>query len=258
MSTAKTILVIDDEAAILRLVRSHLEQAGYRVLTAGDGEEGLAMARQSRPDLLILDLNMPKKSGLEVYNDIVIDRDHKLFPVLILTGRGEFEDMFKELKADGFIAKPIDLPRLTAQVDRILRIDRTLGGPAPLEGTPRRILIYDNNDQLLEKVVLILVKSGHQVCIETTSEKLLEKASIGGIDVIVLDLLLVDRALIAAIKESTPKDIIVLYFIVRSDKITYTTVFELAEKMGISIQHVSAISNPAELVIEIEKRFIRA
>lgn len=254
MSIGKTILVIDDEAAILRLVKSHLEQAGYRVLTASDGEEGLAMARQTHPDLLILDLNMPKKSGLEVYNDIVIDRDHKLFPVLILTGRGEFEEMFKDLRADGFIAKPIDLARLIAQVDRILKVDRTLGSPGPLEGTPRRILIYDNNDQLLEKVVLILIKSGHQVSIETTSQKLIEKARAGEVDMIVLDLLLADRALISQIKESSPKGMPLLYFVVKSDKITYTTVFELAEKLGISIQHVCAVGNPPELVIEIEKR----
>lgn len=254
MSIGKTILVIDDEAAILRLVKSHLEQAGYRVLTASDGEEGLAMARQTHPDLLILDLNMPKKSGLEVYNDIVIDRDHKLFPVLILTGRGEFEDMFKDLKADGFIAKPIDFTRLIAQVDRILKVDRTLGSPGPLEGTPRRILIYDNNDQLLEKVVLILIKSGHQVSIETTSQKLIEKAHAGEVDIIVLDLLLADRTLISQIKESSPKGMPLLYFVVKSDKITYTTVFELAEKLGISIQHVCAVGNPSELVIEIEKR----
>lgn len=254
MSTAKTILVIDDEAAILRLVKSHLEQAGYRVLTAADGEEGLAIARQSRPDLLILDLNMPKKSGLEVYNDIVINKDHKLFPVLILTGRGEFEEMFKDLQADGFISKPIDFARLIAQVDRILKIDRSLGGPGPVEGTPRRILIYDNNDQLLEKVVLILIKSGHQVSIETTAQKLIEKSRAGEVDIVVLDLLLADRALISQIKESAPKSMHLLYFVVRSEKITYTTVFELAEKLGISIQHVCAVSNPPELVIEIEKR----
>ncbi|MCG3175294.1 MAG: Regulator of RpoS [Candidatus Omnitrophica bacterium] len=252
MAHNKMVLVIDDEAAITRLVKSAMEQAGYRVLTASDGDEGLELARQSRPDLLILDLNMPRKSGLQVYNDIVVDKEHKLFPVIILTGRGELEDLFKDLKADGFIAKPIDFPRLIAMADKILKIDRSLGSGG---SSPRRILIYDNNDQLLEKVVLTLVKSGHEVHVESSSQRLFDRLRNAEGDFLILDLLLADRSFIAQLKElPRQKAPQVLYFVVRSEKISYSTVFELAEKLGLSVQHIVAIGNPAELVTEINKR----
>ena len=128
----KRILVVEDESKIARLVRDYLEHAGFAVVVAGDGEVALAEARRSRPDLVVLDLGLPGRDGLDVARGL---RRVSNVPIVMLTARGDETDRIVglELGADDYVVKPFSPRELVARVRSVLR--RTLAadgqGPSP-------------------------------------------------------------------------------------------------------------------------------
>jgi two-component system alkaline phosphatase synthesis response regulator PhoP len=121
------ILVVDDEAQIVKLARDYLEHAGFRVLSAADGPAALAAARRERPDLIVLDLMLPGLDGLDVTRSLRRDSD---LPIIMLTARVDETDRLigLELGADDYITKPFSPRELVARVRTVLR--RTHGTPA--------------------------------------------------------------------------------------------------------------------------------
>jgi two-component system alkaline phosphatase synthesis response regulator PhoP len=119
------ILVIEDEPKIVKLAQDYLEKGNYRVITALDGSTGLAMARQEKPDLIVLDLNLPKMDGLDVCRAIRRESD---VPIIMLTARVDEADRLigLELGADDYITKPFSPRELVARVRVVLR--RVQGG----------------------------------------------------------------------------------------------------------------------------------
>jgi DNA-binding response OmpR family regulator len=115
---AKTVLVADDEQDILDLVRFRLEHDGYRVLTASDGQMGLTLAQAEHPDLCILDVMMPKLSGLEVLAQLRADPSTADTRVILLTARGQDADVDRgfELGANDYITKPFSPKELRRRV----------------------------------------------------------------------------------------------------------------------------------------------
>jgi DNA-binding response OmpR family regulator len=116
----RTILIVEDEPRIAGLVRDYLEHAGFGVLTAGDGQGGLALARTRRPDAIVLDLGLPRLDGLDVIRSLRRDSD---VPILILTARGDETDRVTglELGADDYVVKPFSPRELVARVRALLR-----------------------------------------------------------------------------------------------------------------------------------------
>lgn len=114
------ILVVDDEREIVKLVRAYLEQAGFRVVTAFDGQEGLTVFRHEKPDLVVLDLNLPRIDGLDVCRTIRRESDT---PVIMLTARVEEQDRLigLELGADDYVVKPFSPREVVARVRAVLR-----------------------------------------------------------------------------------------------------------------------------------------
>ncbi len=114
------ILVVDDERVLLDTLRYNLVKAGYEVRIAADGEEALAAARKERPDLLILDVMLPKIDGFEVCRTL---RKESSVPILMLTARDEELDrvLGLELGADDYITKPFSMRELVARVKSMLR-----------------------------------------------------------------------------------------------------------------------------------------
>ncbi len=119
----KKILVIEDDKDIVELVKYNLEKEGYHVTSAGDGATGLGQLRKAAPDLLILDLMLPKLSGLEVCKEARRDEGLNRLPILILTARGEEADRVVglELWADDYVTKPFSPRELVARVKALLR-----------------------------------------------------------------------------------------------------------------------------------------
>ena len=117
------ILVIDDEADLLEVVDFNLTQAGHQVITATDGEAGIELARRHSPDLVLLDLMLPKLPGTEVCRALKRDPATRSMPVLILTARGEEIDRVVgfELGADDYVCKPFSVRELLLRVSAILK-----------------------------------------------------------------------------------------------------------------------------------------
>ncbi|MGH7407001.1 MAG: response regulator [Candidatus Methylomirabilales bacterium] len=120
---ATRVLVVDDEKDIVELVRYHLEKEGFQCLPAGDGPAALRLARQHRPDLLILDLMLPGLDGLEVCRQLRRDPATARLPILMLTAKAEEVDRVVglEVGADDYVVKPFSPRELVARVKAILR-----------------------------------------------------------------------------------------------------------------------------------------
>ena len=128
----KRVLVVDDDAKTVELVKLYLNRDGYRVLTAYDGVESLRLARESRPDLIVLDLMLPGMDGLEVCRTL---RDESDVPIIMLTARTTDEDKLTGLGlgADDYVTKPFSPRELAARVGAVLRRLPGERGPAEIK-----------------------------------------------------------------------------------------------------------------------------
>ena len=126
MTLQACVLLVEDEQAISSVVRYNLESEGFRVLEASDGDEALAMVRDERPDLVVLDWMLPSISGLEVCRSIRRNKDFKQLPIIMLTARAEEEDRIRGLDsgADDYVTKPFSPSELVARVRALLRRSR--------------------------------------------------------------------------------------------------------------------------------------
>jgi DNA-binding response OmpR family regulator len=117
---AQKILVVDDEPEIVKLVRAYLERAGFAVVTAYEGQQALAVFRHERPNLVVLDLNLPGMDGLDVCRALRRDSD---VPIIMLTARLEEADRLigLELGADDYVVKPFSPREIVARVRAVLR-----------------------------------------------------------------------------------------------------------------------------------------
>ncbi len=116
----RTVLIVEDEAKIVKLARDYLERAGFAVSSATDGKAALASFHSARPDLAVLDLGLPGMDGLDVLREL---RRESNTPVIILTARGEESDRLVglELGADDYVVKPFSPKELVARVRAVLR-----------------------------------------------------------------------------------------------------------------------------------------
>jgi two-component system phosphate regulon response regulator PhoB len=124
------ILIVEDESALVELLRYNLEKEGFRVSAATDGEEALAAIADTRPDLVVLDWMLPLVSGLEVCRQIRRKPETRDVPVIMLTARGEEADRVRGLEggADDYITKPFSPSELVARVRAVLRRSRPAAG----------------------------------------------------------------------------------------------------------------------------------
>ena len=122
MANGERVLLVDDEELILHMLADSLQNAGYEVITAQDGAEGLARARAEQPDLIILDVMMPKLDGLKVARLLKSDRNHSHIPIIILTAKvgASDPDLVRQAGADCYLTKPVDVNLLNRHVKRLL------------------------------------------------------------------------------------------------------------------------------------------
>ena len=144
------ILVVDDDPNICELLRVYLENEGYEVKTANDGVEGISYFKMYSPDLVLLDIMLPRKDGWEVCRQI---RKNSNVPIIMITAKGEVFDkvLGLELGADDFIVKPFDMKELSARVKAVLRRANTRDTQ-----TSNEVIKFDNLEISKEKYELKL------------------------------------------------------------------------------------------------------
>jgi DNA-binding response OmpR family regulator len=154
MGVTRKILVVDDEQKIVDIVRAYLERDGFRVVTAYDGEMALRIFRQEKPDLIVLDLMLPKLSGQEVCRAI---RKESLVPIIMLTARDDLSDKVigLELGADDYVTKPFEGRELLARVKAVLRrvepkdsIPLVRAGDITVDTERRQVTVRNRNVEL--------------------------------------------------------------------------------------------------------------
>jgi two-component system response regulator ResD len=161
MTTMQRVLVVDDEAQILDVVSKYLSREGFQVSTARDGEAALVTFQSSKPDLVVLDLMLPRLDGLEVFKRL---RTLSAVPVIMLTAKGEETDRVVglELGADDYITKPFSPRELVARVKAVLRRattgtmldtgERTLvRGDLRIDPRARSVSVVDKQVELTSK-----------------------------------------------------------------------------------------------------------
>ena len=124
MRTVPLILIVDDNPTNLDILQTRLRANKYEVITAADGEAGLAMAREKQPDLMLLDIMMPKMDGIEVCRRIKEDSSLPFMPIIMVTAKADSKDVVAGLEAGGdeYLTKPVDHAALVARVESMLRI----------------------------------------------------------------------------------------------------------------------------------------
>ncbi len=153
----RTVLVVDDEPTITEVVARYLQRAGYRTAIAADGVQALVAAGEQSPDLVVLDLMLPKLGGLEVMRRLR-EHDHAGVPIILLTAKGEESDRITGLRlgADDYVVKPFSPAELVARIDAVLRrVDVPTGeqptievGELTIDPTARRVLVGGEEAQL--------------------------------------------------------------------------------------------------------------
>jgi len=164
MTAVKTVLVVDDEPAIVTVVRDYLEHGGFTVLTANDGPVALRVARTQEPDLVILDLGLPSLDGLDVIREL---RRTSAVPIIILTARGDEADrvLGLELGADDYLAKPFSPRELVARVRAVLR--RTASAAEPGD------IVRVGDDVVFDLPRMVLTIGGRAIALTATEFQLL-------------------------------------------------------------------------------------
>src|SRR5262245_27147708 len=124
MRTPPRILVVDDNPSNVDILRARLSTHGYETLTAADGEEALAAVREHLPDLILLDVMMPKVDGIEVCRRLRADASLPFIPIVLVTAKSDPKDVVAALEAGGdeYLTKPVDQAALLARVKSGLRL----------------------------------------------------------------------------------------------------------------------------------------
>ena len=161
------VLVVEDEAALVTLLRYNLEREGFRVIDAANGEEALLIVKEQRPDLILLDWMLPALSGIEVCRQIRRSPEHRRTPIIMLTARGEESERVRGLAtgADDYIVKPFSVPELLARVKGLLR-----------RASPERLAtVLTYGDIELDREKRRVARSGRPIDLGPTEYRLLVK-----------------------------------------------------------------------------------
>lgn len=159
------VLLVDDDASLLRALSLYLGKRDYQIYTASDGITALRQTYEHRPDIIVLDVMMPKLDGWETCRRI---REVSSVPIIMLTARGQEVDKVMGLKlgADDYVTKPFSLKELEARIEAILR---RLRPPSPTEGPP----IYADSRLVVDQTTWMVTLNGEPLGLTATERKLL-------------------------------------------------------------------------------------
>ncbi len=180
----KKILILEDDPELAELYAECIEADGYDTEIANNGKEGLEKLKKMKPDLILLDLGMPKMNGIEFYQNLCGQEERPRYPILVLTGRANLTELFKDLYVDGFIMKPFGGNELLSKIETILNKQYW----RKTDGTARKIVIVDDNLESAQKISCILAHVGYKSEIATSGLTGIEKVMNNPPDLAVISL----------------------------------------------------------------------
>ena len=243
----KTILIIDDDPDLVQIIKTVLNGAGYEVVTASNGLQGLERLKTVIPHVIVLDMNMPKMGGISFYYEIANSYDKKpKYPVLVLTARANMEQLFRDMDVDGFMTKPFEIDQLVKEVgiiiskrypEKFVPNAESTGAELRKEKKLKRVLIVDDNTDAFNKIVLVFVNAGYVVNSAKTGAAVIERAMADPPDIILLKLGLQDLPgdLVASKLKQMPKtmDVPLLIYTPESKELNYDVTNNICQKIGV-------------------------
>lgn len=184
------ILIVDDNENARTVLSDVLKESGYPVVRCAiDGVDALNQLKTFTPDLIILDLNMPNMGGIEFYNQICEDGDSPKYPVFVITGRAEMEQLFKQFDVVGFIVKPFDVGQMLEEIDIVMdkRTVKQLG-----EQNKNSLLIMNSDPVQLQDISRAFSEFGYQVTTAGSGTEGINKALENPVHFTLIDLALED------------------------------------------------------------------
>ncbi len=191
LNASKKILIIDDEDDLRDILSFQFKNQGYEVVTAEDGVDGLEKLKTIRPDLIILDLNMPNMGGIEFYQKICGPDGHPVHPVMVLTARANTRQLFMEFDVDGFMTKPFEIEDVIKEAEIIIQKSSN-GSVTRKHDTIKNVFIIDNDSTALNKISLELLNADYKVSTSTSGTKAIEKMMNDVPDLVLVNLTLTD------------------------------------------------------------------
>ncbi len=219
MTGTKRILVIEDELDLVPMVKARLEANGFEVLTAFDGEEGLKKAQEEHPDLILLDIMLPKLDGYQVCRKLKEDSRFQRIPILLFTARKSDTEEQRGLEcgADGYLYKPYTPKELFEKIQSALEKK----SPAVETMPKKQILLIDDEVDICTFTKLILERTGkYEVAVAYSGEEGLKRVEETDFDLVITDFKmsgLDGKAVLDAVKAIKPKPPLVLFFSVYYD-----------------------------------------
>jgi CheY-like chemotaxis protein len=250
MAEKKTILVIDDDAEIRKFLHSFLKLEGYEVAQASSGEEALRLIHKITPDLIITDVRMPGVSGAGLVAKIMKPDGTLMFPVLVITAYTSMSQLFKDVRIDGFLAKPFDNDRLLSEVRRILALHE---GKAPHQ---RRVLIVDDHEKARESIASVFQAAGYAVDSAADGSDAIAKAIQSSPDVVVAKEVMpqMNAHAMTSVLGSIPKTAKIPTVIYSAKTLTLDASSDILERRG---RHpVIKSDSPDEILAAVQRLFL--
>jgi len=176
MNEKPMLMLVDDDENLVRSLSDSLRFAGYRVIPARDGEEALQKLQNTAPDLIILDIGMPKMSGTHFLKVLGAKPAKERPPVLVLTARANMETFFGEVGVAGFLSKDGHQDRLLAEIQRILGAAGSKRPPAGSPAQPVKILLAEDDGETAAEIRRTLRRAGYDVQLVVRGTQVMEQA----------------------------------------------------------------------------------
>jgi DNA-binding response OmpR family regulator len=173
MDAVKRIFIIDDEADLVKMIAFQFTSKGFEVQSADNGLDALEKLKDFRPDLIILDMNMPRMGGIEFYSKICGTNGRPMFPVMILTARANVQALFKDLQIDGFMTKPFEIDHLIHQAELIIK--NRAGLAKPLWARSPRVCVVEDDPVIFDQLSKIFLDADYTVMPSRTGGAAIEK-----------------------------------------------------------------------------------
>ncbi|MBF0252752.1 MAG: response regulator [Candidatus Omnitrophica bacterium] len=258
MVKKKTILLIDDEVDFTDALAFQIKaKRGYEVVTAYNGEEGLKKLETVKPDLIVLDINMPVMGGVAFYNKICNFEGKPKHPVLVLTARANLEQIFKDLDVVGFMTKPFDLDVLLKEIDIVMSqndTDINIDVPKNPEKT-KVVLFVEDDDEAFKKIAIEFLSHGYMVNAAKNGGMALDKITADLPDVILIKMKLTDVSgdiVAAKFKQIAKMSYIpMIIYTPEKDDMNHAIVNRLCEKYG--FVNLVETDDPYELLKEANR-----